>query len=79
MQLLIAGIRGTDIQGYSLVGELAWFIDEKSPVYVGHQILLVNSKVAQMPSVSLSCGFARLLSKGAAAKPENQDTQKNCQ
>lgn len=74
VQLLIA-----DTRGYLLVGELAWFIHEQSPVYVGHHILLVNSKVAQMPSMTLSCSFARLLKKGAATKPENQNTQKNRQ
>jgi hypothetical protein len=78
-QLLIAGIRGADIHGYPLVGKLARFVDEQSPVYVGHQILLINNKVAQMPSLPLSCSFARLLNKEAAAKPENQNTQKNCQ
>jgi hypothetical protein len=74
VQLLI-----TDLRGYPFVGERAWFIDEQSPVDVGHQILLVNSKVAQMPSMTLGCSFTRLLNKGAAAKPENQSAQKNCQ
>jgi hypothetical protein len=73
VQLLI-----TDIRGYPFVGERAWFIDEQNIVYVGYQILLVKSKVAQMPSMTLSRSFARLL-KGAAAKPENQSTQKDCQ
>jgi hypothetical protein len=75
IQLLIA----TGIRGYPLVGKPAWFIYKQSPVDVGHQILLVNSKVAQMPSMTLSCGFARLLNKGAATEPENRGTQKNRQ
>jgi hypothetical protein len=71
VQLLITGVGG-----YLFVSESAWFVDEQSTVYVGHQILLVNSKVSLMPSMSLSRSFTRLLKKGAAAKPENQDTQK---
>jgi hypothetical protein len=71
VQLLIA-----DIRGYPFVGERAWFIDEQSPVYVGHHILLVNRKIAQMPLMSLSRSFAWLLT---ASKPENQSTQKDRQ
>jgi hypothetical protein len=78
-RLIAAGIRGADIRGYPLVGKPAWFIYKQSPVDVGHQILLVNSKVAQMPSMTLSCGFTRLLKKGAATEPENRGTQKNRQ
>jgi len=72
VQLLIFAVRK-----YSFVGELAWFVGEQSHVYVGNQILLVKRKVSHMPSMSLVCGFARLLKKGAASKPENQSTQKS--
>lgn len=66
VQLLI-----TDIRGYPLVGERAWFIDEQSAIYIGVQILLVNRKVSQMPSLTLSCSFARLLT---ATEPESRST-----
>ena len=70
MQLLADG------RGYPFVGERARFIEEQSTVQVGIQLLLVNRKISQMPSIPLGCGFARL---SAAAKPENRSAQKNRQ
>lgn len=66
VQLLIP-----DVWGYPFVCESAWFIEEQSTVYVGRHILLVDRKVSQMPSMSLSCGFTRLFT---AAEPENRST-----
>jgi hypothetical protein len=71
VQLLITGVRE-----YPFVGEPAWSVDEQSPVYVGVQILLVNRKVSQMPSMPFSRGFTRLLT---ATEPESCSTQKTRQ
>jgi hypothetical protein len=71
VQLLI-----TDGRRYPFVCERAWFVEEQSTVYVGRHILLVDRKISQMPSMSLSCGFARLFT---ADEPENRSAQKNHQ
>jgi hypothetical protein len=66
----------TDGRGYPFVRERAWFIEEQGTVYLGCHILLVDRKISQMPSMSLSCGFARLFT---AAEPENRSAQNNRQ
>jgi hypothetical protein len=71
VQLLI-----TDARGYPFVCKRTWFIEEQSTVYVGRHILLVDREIPQVPSMSLSCGFARLFT---AAEPENRSAQKNRQ
>lgn len=65
-----------DGRGYLFVGERAWFIEEQSTVYIGVQVLLVDRKVSQMPSIPLGSSFTRLLT---ATEPENRSTQKNRQ
>ena len=60
-----------DWRWYPFIGERAWFIHKQSSVDVGVQILLVNRKVSQMPSIPLGSDFARLRT---ADEPENRST-----
>ena len=72
MQLLFI-----DARGHPHVGGSAWLIRIDSSIEVGPYILAANGKIAQMPSMSFRCCFARLRKKAAAAKQNDQSTQDN--
>jgi len=66
------------ISGYSFICELARLIQKQNPVYVCHHPLLINTKIALVPSMPLSHGLARLLERTARGQ-ENQSTQEDSQ
>ena len=62
---LIICVLALYISGYSSICELARFIQKQNPVYVCHHPLLINTKIALVPSMPLSHSLARLLERTA--------------
>jgi hypothetical protein len=66
------------ISGYSSICELARLIQKQNPVYVCHHPLLINTKIALVPSMPLSHCLARLLGRTAEGY-KDQSTQEDKQ
>lgn len=67
------------VSGYPFIRELAGFIQEQNLVYVLHHLLLINTKIAEVPSMAFRYSFTRLLEKSTTARQHNQSTQDNTQ
>jgi hypothetical protein len=64
--------------GYPLIRQLAWLVKQQSPIHILHELLLVNSKVAQMSLIALGLSLAGLAATPAGKDQNNQNSTKNC-
>ena len=62
------------VSGYPSACELTRLIQEQNLVDILHHLLIINTKNAFVPSLSLSYGLARLLKRTAIGQ-EHQNTQ----
>jgi len=67
------------VSGYPFISEPAGSIEEQDLVYVFHHLLLINTKIAEVPSMAFRCSFTRLLERSTTAGQQNQSTQDNTQ
>jgi hypothetical protein len=64
--------------GYSFIREPARSVQKQNPVYVCHHPLLINTKIAFVPSLALSQCLARLLVRTAEGQ-KHKSTQEDKQ
>jgi len=69
-------LQRNELSGYPFIRQLAWLVKQQSPIHIFHELLLVNAKVPQMPSMTLGHSLAGL---GATAADKEQNNQDNTQ
>jgi hypothetical protein len=66
-------LQWNELSGYSLIRQLAWLVKQHSLIYIFHELLLVNAKVPQMPSMALGRSLAGLCATAADKERNSQD------
>jgi hypothetical protein len=67
-----------ELSGYPLIRQLAWLIEQQGSIDIFHELLLINAKVPQMPSMALCLGLAELAATAADKDQNNQNSTQDC-